>query len=309
VPLSPIRRELPSIREIRLDKSSVCRGEENFVNVRAAGPTGDDAHLRISLSSTDGVGPRIPFRLYGALASNDIPRVVVQGRGGAEVSAPLPPVEVKDCDADVVAKVDMQTIGIATDEWRFTAQVVSGRFTPESYDWEFGDGTQLTTRRAQVPHSYRLRQQTKRYSSFLISVTMRDASGAVVQASRALGMSNPAFGMLERHGEVALFSHRLEEGGNEQVQLYHAYQEAVELERVQVRVRDEDSRSERPAGTFAAGNILGVERLIPGELSDVHLALAELKLPDARPLTLVFQVEGTSARGVPASGVFSTRLQ
>jgi hypothetical protein len=70
---SPDKR-LPIIQEIRLDKEFVCRGEQNFVNVRATGPDGTDAQVRVNRGLTHGSvsawGGQVPGSSPGATRSH-----------------------------------------------------------------------------------------------------------------------------------------------------------------------------------------------------------------------------------------------
>jgi len=302
------RDDAPVIYEISVDKPFVCRGEENFVNVRAEGPDGSDAHLRVSLEGTSSVGSRIPFRLYSNGEENR-PRVLVEGRGGKQVTAPLPAVKVNDCEVPQTAEIDLVALAASTNEWRFTGHVTGGAFKAESYEWDFGDGTRLVSADPAVVHSYRFRSQDKRYSNFLIALTMRRASGESLRTSRALGIANPAFGRLIRHGEVAVFSERRDEaGGQEFTRLYHAYHEPVRIEQVALRIRSLDGRTEDLVGNYSPQESIGVAQLLPGEPAQVRLALADMQLPSTRPLLLVFELKGSTTDGIPASGVFSTQL-
>jgi len=297
----------PTIHGISVDKQAVCRGEENFVNVRATGPDGSDAHLRVSLRGTSDVGSRIPFRLYSDSAAA-MPRVLVEGRGGAEVTAPLPPVKVKNCEVQRTAAIELIALGASTNDWRFAARVTSGTFVPQSYEWDFGDGTHSVSTEAEIVHSYRFRSQDKRYSTFLIALTMRNSSGELLRTTRAFGIPNPAFGRLVRHGEVAVFAERRnQEGGQELTRLYHAYHAPVRIENVALKIRSQDGRREDFVGNYSPESI-GVREVPPGEPAEVTLMLANMKLPDIRPLLLVFEVKGSTNDGIPASGIFSAQL-
>jgi hypothetical protein len=295
----------PVVHEIKLDKDSVCRGELNFINVRASDADGSDAHLRIALTGTVDIGPRIPFRLYESLTADEMPRIKVEGSGLGEVFMPLPPLTVKDCDEPQLAQLDIRTVGASTDEWRFSTRVTRGEHAAVSYEWEFGDGTRETTREPTVTHSYRYRSQDKRYASFVTTVTLRDAHGKPLTATGLVSMSNPAFGLLHRHGEVAVFARRTEAADGEHVQLYHAHHAPVKLERVAVRLRPVGGGAELPLGSFDAPEVLGIEHMIPGEPKEVLPQLGGLPLPDHRPLLLVFELSGTSTDSFPLNGMFS----
>jgi hypothetical protein len=133
---------------------------------------------------------------------------------------------------------------------------------------------------------------------------MRDSRGRRLTAARAVGMSNPAFGYLQRHGQVGVFARRL--GDGESVQLYHAHHAPVDIDHVEVRLRTPGTAPEQPLGTFSAAELIGVRRLIPGEPQTIRPRLSKLALPDQRPLTVVFKLFGTSTDGYPVTGSFST---
>jgi hypothetical protein len=304
---SSSRSKGPVVQAISVDKPSVCRGEENFVNVRATDADGGDANLRVSLLGTTAMGNRMPFRLYGT-RGKALPRVLVQGTAGRELTADLPAVTIKDCAVEESAAIELIALGAATDDWRFVGRVTAGEFRAESYEWDFGDGTRVVSAEPEVIHSYRFRPQEKRYASFLITLTLRDARGELLHTSRAFGFSNPAFGRLVR-GEVGVFSQRLaEKDGHEVIRLYHAYKAPVRLERVAVKVRSEDGRTEDAIGEYAAQDTIGLRSLSPGQPAEVTLALQSMRLPSTRPLRLVFEVTGSTSDGLPASGVFSAQV-
>lgn len=291
----------PTIHAIKLDKDSVCRGELNFANVYASGPDGGDAHLRIALTGDAGAGPRIPFRVF---EPETLPKVVVEGRGGARVEAPLPALQIRDCEEPRIAQVDAHVVGASTDEWKFTTRLTRGEFSAASYEWDFGDGSRETTREPWATHSYRYRSQDKRYSSFLVSVTVRDSNGGLLTTSKAVGLVNLAFGMLQRHGQVGVFARNLEQPDGERVELYHAHHSPVRLDRVAVSLHANGSSSGRQLGAFSALEVLGVEHLVPGEPKEAAPKLAAL-LPAERPAHLLFELAGASADGLPVVGTFS----
>ncbi|HXU79918.1 MAG TPA: PKD domain-containing protein [Polyangia bacterium] len=309
-PASPADPGLPApiIDEVRVDKTEVCRGEENFATVRAHTPDGTDAHLYVRLGQ-EGAGYRVPFRLQqtGAPA---MPQVVVQGRGGVLAQAPLPQVTVKDCEVERRLVISARDVDGSADHLRFTATLQAAAaarpFVATSYRWDFGDAHTAVTEAGEASHRYDERSQDTRFSYFLVTVTAADAEGHSVRGAYALDLVNPAFGELVRHGQVLIFAAPEDDGRSAAVhlRLRHAYREPVRVTRVTMR----EVATDQPGQPMLATRellpaSLGMTELPPGP-GQLTGDLAGLR-PSRQHLTRIFELVGQAADGKPAHGTFS----
>jgi hypothetical protein len=286
-PLAPLPilppRPGPRIERIDVDKTEVCYGEENFATVRASDASGASDRLIVRLAGSREMGFRLPFhfeRSNVGLAR----RVIVSGPGGPAVSAELPEVKVKDCDAFAQVHIEVSLVPRSPHVLTLSAVVspVSGeRFDAVSYEWSFGDGTQQTLERTEVEHSYEGLPQRTRFSYLLISVKARDRRGRQVSGSRAYGFPNFGFGEFAENHRILIYAAGGSEPGaplsdNDRIRLYHGYEGAVKLERVRSL---EPSRSNARAGEgveYSAAALLGLSELVPGK-SSLTLSLSSLR--------------------------------
>lgn len=108
----------------------------------------------------------------------DVP--IVARHAAGQVHQVVESIVAADCSPHRLVAVEHYLSPAETDHVTFTvrplpgADPVIGAFV--EYDWDFGDGTFATTIEPTTTHSYALRQQGERRSSFVMSVTARDAA-------------------------------------------------------------------------------------------------------------------------------------
>jgi hypothetical protein len=190
------------IDEVRLEKESVCRGEENVVTVIAhtADPA-DAAWLRVEVNGV--AGDRVPLREWtsqepGAEPTRFWRPVVVTGRGGATARVDLEQPAPRDCTNAQELFVAHETEPLSDGRVRFRAELVhlSDGVSPsiESIAWSFDDGTtEITEGAVGIAHDYSSRPQRTAVSSFLVEARARLSTGDVVRGRAVVTLDNPLF--------------------------------------------------------------------------------------------------------------------
>lgn len=319
----PAEPDQPIIDEVTVDKTAVCRGEENFINVKARTGNGSDAFLAAHFvdPTTHRVlsGTRIPFRL------EDMPErlmeVIVEGRGGTTRVASVPHIDVKDCSVTRRLAVETARLAERPDRVAFVARVMEraagaagpavAAMAPSSYEWDFGDQSMLTTAGPEVEHSYESRDQSAAQSSFVVTVKAKDAAGNEVSGSRSVWFPNAGFLPLVMENRVAISVGVREanaaDDAPEQIWLYHGYPSPVRIERVRVRetVLDAPDQPERETMSrdYAPEALLGFSELPRGQ-SVTSRDLTALQ-PSAETAVRYVDIVGHAADGRPASGTFT----
>lgn len=235
---------LPVIKRAAFEKSSVCRGEQNFLDVDAHTDNGTDAFLRVSfVDPTSGRsvrgGSRIPVRFDQPLKA-DL-QVMIEGNGATTVALAAP-FTLRDCAAPRQIDLRHTRSASALDRIHFQALLPEASAEPgapatqseaSAYEWDFGDGVKQTTRSSSVDHSYEGREQNVAESSFVVTVTAKTTQGDV-QGSLGLSFPNLGFGPLVFEQKVLLaVGYAPAPAGArtpDKVWLYHGYSKAVRIQ-------------------------------------------------------------------------------
>jgi hypothetical protein len=305
---------MPVIEAAYLDKTEVCRGEQNFVNVEAYTENGTDPYLSILVTDPDTGrlerGPRVAFRQERA--STEPIQIVVKGFG-AERTVELPPPTIKDCDEPVAVQIEVARSFGAPDRVALTATIrepesSAGAFTPYEFVWDFADGDTLVESSGRVEHSYENRIQDARVSSFIVSVTARERGGRSASGFRTVSFSNFGFLMRELDDKIQIQvgTKSTPEAGSDadRLWLYHGHDKLVRLTHVRMRELEGDSTAGREVerADYSPAQALGFSELGPKQRLDVA-GLA--KLAPTRPGTLrLYDVEGRSEDGKLAHARF-----
>ena len=307
----------PVVEQIIVEKTEVCSGEDNLVTVRLAGEHNKDENLRIVMPSLGAAGAQMPFRLsLSGKQQPEMPDVVIFGRDGALATVKVPTVTVKDCTPGPSLAVDVALAANTSATFALTAAIRNPGptpFKPVQWHWDFGDGSDATTKLRTVEHSYEDRPQKTRISSFLIHVRAADAAGVELLGRHSLELRNDAFEVLHTK-DVVLISTELNprfpvmaaDGRvTQRVRVHHAYDQPVTLDKVAVqRFRDNEHGVEEVQTTDVdPRQILGTNVIPPGrgiEATAVFDARAE---PQTKLVT--FDLHGKSADGIRASGQYS----
>lgn len=299
----------PVIDSVYLDKTEVCRGEQNFINVEAHTENGTDALLAVLVTNPETGrierGSRVAFRQ--TLSSSDPIQITVQGLG-TERTVQLPPVTVKDCDDPVQLHVDVERGFAAPDRVAFNARIFepggsrAGSFAPYEYVWDFDDGDTVIEATGHVEHSYENRIQSARLSSFVVTVTARERGGRTVAGSRTLTLSN--FGYLTREFDdkidvqVGAKSNPSAGSVADRLWLYHGHDKPVRFSQVHMREIEADGTNgsrEIASADYSPQEVLGFSELRPRESRDV---VGLNKLAPTRPGAVRFyEIEGRSDDG------------
>jgi len=319
VPLEPNPDDpnVPLIDEVSVEKTEVCRGEQNFLKVKAHTRNHTDTFLGtrfLDPSSRSYVlgGDRIPFRLNrpleGALT------VIVEGNISSKTVV-VPPVHVNDCEVPRQLVVQVRRMRTALDRVSMTAELrqssasTPSPMVPVKYEWDFGDGATETTSTNQVKHSYEAREQDVRLSSFVVTVTASDATGKSEKGSSVVAFPNGAFAPLKFKNRVVI-SIGVEEadpsrGQHEKIWLYHGYGQEVRIERVELseKVEEADGFRETMRRSYDPSNFLGLGVVPPKKTSELR-DLTEHQ-PSSSTAIRTVEMSGHSADGKEASGAFT----
>jgi hypothetical protein len=307
----------PIIKHAHVQKAEVCRGEENFVEVEAESQNGTNAFLTTTvIHPRTGAflrgGSHIPLHLDAP--SNQELKVIVEGKNSAETIT-LPAVKVKDCDAPLQVVVKHFHTTEAPERLRFSAEL---REFPEpleharvtSYEWDFGDGHQLTTSVPSAEHSYEDRDQGVAESSFVVSVTVK-SSRDDARGSHLISFPNLGFVHLVFDNEVALSVGVAppgpEKGAAEKIWLYHGYSKPVHIKQATLREVQIDPKAHTERETFkreyAPEVLLGFSEIKPKE-SQTARDLSGLQ-PTLDGFVRYVTLSGVTDDGKTAVGIFS----
>ena len=175
-----------------MDKTEVCRGEENFVHVDVSTVDGTEADLKIWLAGTNYLGghptgSRLPIRMFGPVRADSPPMVMVAGWGGTHAEQPLPFVKVNECNADPYLEIHVTRVD-GPDLYEFSAEVTGQAVS--GVTWSFGDGPGTLSHEPTVQHGYGQRRQRGAYSEFLITAAVTDGTGRVLHGYKTLELVN-----------------------------------------------------------------------------------------------------------------------
>jgi hypothetical protein len=306
--------ERPIIDRIELEKDSVCEGEENLVTVVAHTVADrDNAYLHATIAGESGMS--VPVRRYrGRDGKLREPReIIVFGRNNAATAAQIPEYEVRDCMVDRKLVLSFRLQPNTNDVFDVTARIVdlaaNQPFEPVSFHWDFGDGTTETTHKPAASHDYGKRPQTTLYTNMLLSVTAESETGERVTGRRSLALMNHAYGNLVDGGIVTIMvdlsprfpviddNGRVEQGA----WLWHHRPGPVKIDSVKER---RNFINDRPAEMriLSARKLLGTDTIPRGGIG-AKVSLDTIGVPDL--FSIDYLVEGVSAEGVPARGMFS----
>jgi hypothetical protein len=341
VPVAPIgapQASRPVIDAVEVAATEVCRGEQNLVRVRAHTVDDSDPYLRISMSDPRTgkllQGSSIPFRLERP-PEHDI-KIFVEGRR-TTAEAKLPPIRVKDCDGPRHATIHYERRFEKPDRVTFSASFADepgarpsaeagGESTedatgdggstravpspaPVAYEWDFGDGERLTTSEPRIEHSYEAREQRGVVSTYLVSVTVKDAEDRVAHDMVSIPLTNLGFVPLVHERTVTIFAGMNpaeSAGADEELWLYHGYPESIRIDSAKVSetvVGSDGAEHETWSENHSPEEFLGFSTLPPRQSPRVR-SLAWLR-PRAEGAIRVVEIRGRSADGLEAHGRFT----
>ncbi|HKO50212.1 MAG TPA: PKD domain-containing protein [Polyangiaceae bacterium] len=312
----------PTIKLAKVEKTEVCRGEDNFLNVEAHTAKGTDAFLTVRFDhpvtgQTVRGGSRIPFRL-DAPSERGLD-IVVEGGHATVARLTLPPVKVKDCDAPLQVEVKQSRTMEAPDRVTFSAQIKEPADLPHArrqpfvatdFEWDFGDGQRQRTKETSIEHSYEARDQGVTQSSFVVTVKASDARGLQASGTHGVVLVNLGFPQLVYKNRVTLTMGMAlpdaESGKPARRWMYHGYSRPVRLTQVKLReiMFDKDHHEvELSRQDYSPDHVFGFYRLDPKTSQPVR-DWTEFVPTEPGHIRLI-EVSGSTDDGKEALGAFS----
>jgi hypothetical protein len=299
-----------TIDDVRFEKTSVCRGEENLVTVVAhSADPADDKWLRVEINRVP--GDRVPLRTYMADEPDLEPyfisrRVVVRGRAGAFATTELPQPPARDCLRPQELLVSAEPEPYSGGQVRLRAQLLHQREdaapSVARFRWIFGDGAEVETAEPTVVHDYSGRAQDRLVTTFLVTGEATLSNDTVVRGRVAVTLENPLF-VAAQGGPVTLIAEPGEptESGQE-IRLRHGARKPLVITRL-VRRSLLDATDATPVeDDVLAPGALGAAEIPPRGLT------TRLSLPARREVIAEeYQVDAVTAGGEPVSAKFYVR--
>lgn len=160
------------IQEIKLEKTTVCAGEDVMVTVTGRNPGGDDGNLVYRIGNIRGNPAILRFNRTGTREF-----YVVARNEGTGIDFKKVEIEVVDCPGKAFLVVDGKLASLKSEEAEFEVLKKSGIGNQCTYEWKFGDGSTAKSDHGFTTHNYALRDQKSFQSSFTITVTATDTEG------------------------------------------------------------------------------------------------------------------------------------
>ncbi|MBI5482442.1 MAG: PKD domain-containing protein [Deltaproteobacteria bacterium] len=317
----------PVIDEVTLEKQEVCEGEENLVSVKAHTVNDTDEFLHYTISA--GTGQQVPLKVFSAgreEASTSF--VMVFGRNNVATTVPVPAYTVKSCQAPRMVAVNYRLNPNTFAEFDFWVGITdfgvkrdqyAPPFRPQSYVWDFGDGTTETTTVPRVTHSYEERAQDTLYTQFLISATVVAAGGDKLVGRTSLQLMNHVFEELVVAKTLRLLvslnprfptmspGNSMEQG----VRIWHTRPDPVTIKKIRIVTHWEPRQKgiEKDTGEEAGSveRILGQKEIPPGR--GVETVVSHFQPPEGPHwISMDYFLEGVTVEGWPALGNFSVMM-
>jgi len=177
------------IARFELDKQRVCPDEDFKVTLHKQGDTDVDFNI-------DGVfGDQIVLRATqepGKSTYHIVATDHAKLRDYESFEIEVLPAAAPECGAKPRAVLDARqsSLQAAVSLEVLSTQNLDGKL---SYDWDFGDGTTLTTSIPRTYHSYEDRKQDRDISSYVITVRVSDERGVTATARGSVYFTNAIF--------------------------------------------------------------------------------------------------------------------
>jgi hypothetical protein len=179
--------DAPIIDEITLEKTELCRGEDDLVTVKSHDPkTGEATWIRTNIGGQSGTA--VPL-LYNVEVRDPPYKIAVTGNYGRGITyADVPHVTLLDCDTPWRVAVTFNLIPNTEDDFHFAAKVIpkpgGAKFDACSYEWDFGDENGKSTTEPFSEHSYLNRPQVGLDVEFLVQVKLVACDGSGIISGR-----------------------------------------------------------------------------------------------------------------------------
>lgn len=211
-------------------------------------------------------------------------------------------IEARDCPDAPRVELSQQFSSSREDAVTFNAQVIQGLEEPIDWEWSFGDGT---TRGgdAEELHSYRMRPQRDKTSTFVVTAKGTDHRGVTAKGHARVVLTNGEW-ILSQHGqwkqpvEFDRFA-KIEDGelfSPVQIRNIRADQ-GMSLTNVVVKETGCGSSGEVREYELAPNDVLGVEEIGADEVVSLDLSLPDVQRGACR---WTVSVEGTFDDGTPS---------
>jgi hypothetical protein len=295
-------REKKFIRDVMYEKDEVCLGDSLEVRLDLQNPDGPVSDLISRIGGKFGDRVVLNFEEQGEETVN----IFVKDQQG-NMDMKRIKINVVSCPgrAAIILKASRKRDRI--DEGEFAIVKKRGLECPCSYEWDFGDGTTLSTGEGKASHYYGKREQDGISSTFIVTVDVIDSRNVRARgrtsmtfpnylwASKQLGFSivpivqETAYGMTGNNYEVA-------------VKIRNIYDNTIIFDTATIQAKG-CSADDKPHGeTIKAASIMKKTEIRGGESADDSISIPRSLVPDSA-CSISVVLKGSFPDNTPVTGM------
>ncbi len=177
-------KRTPFIRNVILEKNTVCVGEDFLVTIESNDPEGRDADLISSIGPSMGNPVIMRFTIPGKH------KIIATVRDFKRIDTKVEEIEVVECSSKPAVYLEARLHPFRMEEGEFEVMKLQNLKGNCTYEWDFGDGKSTTTTRGYTTHNYGLRDQKRFNTSYMVKVTVTDEKQVSVTARASLDFPN-----------------------------------------------------------------------------------------------------------------------
>lgn len=275
-------RQESFIRDIILEKSVVCSGEEFIVYVEAANSNGDKGRLVYTIGTRSGNPGLLSFSEPGTHRFD----IVVKDAFGEGIQYAHASVRVNACVPHTAVRMSGAPDPENQERIVFTIAGDENASRRKRYHWDFGDGTVATTLTSSTTHSYEEREQREYASTFVAQVTVIDEQGRQSIGRTTVTIPNISYLSLQMGNPVMPVRYDrflVKKGDRYETRLvfHNVFAENVEFDEARIALRTCDGIGELPDAIESAERIIDTTA-VPAYLSaDAILSLPAWAIPES----------------------------
>ncbi len=290
------------IRDVVIEKNTVCTGEAFEVRVVMENQDGPDSDLICRLGNKFSNAAVFNYSEPG----DQVIRIYVRDSQG-NVDARNLPISVIDCPEKAAMFIKAIQKSRMANEIEFAIIEKRGITCPCTYEWEFGDGTTRTTAEESISHNYGNRPQDAFSSTFIVSVKAVDKDGTKAATQTSITLINTRFVSKQVGFAVVpiIYNTRPEFADNAysiRAKIENIYDAPITFIEATILIKSAATNETLEEETVSAGSIMKKLEIKSGEIVEDVISIPSRLVPASRNIIQIILVgtfpDKTTGKGV-----------